>query len=124
MDNNSVQTQPRDYGVIYDSRITTAKVPPEFQTTEKKFTNRVVQFLRKQGWHVQRNGWVGVGNQFLKGFPDLVCVRDVVVFVEIKKADGTLRVEQQEWRNWVLDAGGIWELWRPQDWADVKERFK
>ena len=112
------------YGVDYDSRLTTAKVPPEFKVTEKRFTTRVVTFLRSRGWHVQRNGWIGTGNQFLKGFPDLVCVREVVLFVELKRADGTLRPPQQEWRDWVRAAGGNWELWRPQDWADIKQRVR
>jgi len=122
MFNGGVWKQEVSYGADYDSRVTAAKVPPQFKVTEKVFTTRVVTFLRKRGWHVQRNGWVGTGNQFLKGFPDLVCVREVVLFVELKRADGTLRPPQTEWRDWIRAAGGNWELWRPQDWADIKQR--
>jgi len=119
--NQWIQEGP--WGRDYDSRLTTAKVPQQFKVTEKRFTTRVVGYMRKHGWHVQRNGWVGVGNQFIQGFPDLVCVRDVVLFVELKRADGKLRPPQEMWRDWIRDAGGNWELWRPQDWDDIKLRI-
>jgi len=92
--------------------------------SEKKFANKVVNYLRKHGWHVQRNGWVGVGNQYMKGFPDLVCVRGIVLFVELKTAIGKLRPPQEEWRDWIIAANGRWELWRPQDWDAIKQRYQ
>ena len=124
MTNTNAWSQGWRVGVDYDSRFTKAKVPPEFKVAEKRFTTRVVTFLRNHGWRVQRNGWVGTGNQFLKGFPDLVCVRDVVLFVELKRADGKLRPSQEEWRDSILAAGGHWELWRPQDWEGIKQRVR
>jgi hypothetical protein len=92
--------------------------------SEKKFATKVAGYMRKHGWHVQRNGWVGVGNQFVKGYPDMVCVREKILFVELKTATGKLRSSQAEWRDWILEAGGNWELWRPQDWDEVKQKIK
>ena len=91
---------------------------------EKKWATKIVTYLRKNGWHVQRNSWVGVGNQYMKGFPDLVCVRRNVLFVELKTFFGQLKPAQEEWRDWILAAGGQWELWRPQHWDEIKQKLE
>jgi len=99
--------------------------------SEKKFGQKVAAYARSHGWHLQRNSWMGVGNQYVKGFPDIVMVRDQpttdgkkIIFVELKKAKGKLASAQAEWRDWIEAAGGEWELWRPQDWEAVKLRIK
>ena len=92
------------------------------QLSEKKFGVRVKTFLRNHGWHVQSNSWVGVGNQYMKGFPDLVCVRQKVLFIELKTATGKLKPAQQDWANWIVEAGGDWLLLRPQQWEEFKKR--
>ena len=60
----------------------------------------------------------------MKGYPDMVAVRERILFVELKTATGKLRSSQAEWRDWILEAGGNWELWRPQDWDEVKQKIK
>ena len=94
------------------------------QLSEKKFGVRVKTFLRNHGWHVQSNSWVGVGNQYMKGFPDLVCVREFVMFVELKTSTGKIREPQLDWGRWIQEAGGRWELWRPADLEYIKDTFK
>lgn len=51
-----------------------------------------------------------------KGFPDLVLVRDRVLFVELKSAAGSLTREQAEWGARLLVAGAEWMTWKPADW--------
>lgn len=52
-----------------------------------------------------------------KGFPDLVLVRDRVLFVELKSDTGRLTVEQQDWAFALSHAGVEWTLWSPTHWA-------
>lgn len=52
------------------------------------------------------------------GFPDLVLVRNRVIFVELKAAKGRLRDNQVEWMEALRDTGAWYEVWRPEDWRD------
>ncbi len=67
--------------------------------------------LTKHGW---RTAVAGDG----KGFPDLVLVRDRVLFVELKSARGQLSIEQQDWFHALGDAGAERYIWLPADWTD------
>lgn len=49
------------------------------------------------------------------GFPDLVIVGHVVLWVELKSATGTLKPEQRTWRYALENAGAAYRLWRPSD---------
>jgi hypothetical protein len=49
------------------------------------------------------------------GFPDLVLVRDRVIFAELKTQLGRLSSAQAGWRDRLLAAGAEWHLWRPDD---------
>lgn len=53
-----------------------------------------------------------------KGFPDLVLVRDRVLYRELKSARGTLSVEQQDWIYVLKLAGADIDVWHPADWVD------
>lgn len=52
------------------------------------------------------------------GWPDLVLVRDRVLYRELKSARGTLSVEQQDWLHALKLAGADVDVWRPSDWTD------
>lgn len=53
------------------------------------------------------------------GFPDLVIAgRSGVLFRECKAAGGTLRPDQQNWRDALRYSGQDWALWRPEDLRD------
>ena len=50
------------------------------------------------------------------GFPDLVLVRERVLYRELKADEGKLRREQAEWVSALAAAGCDAEVWRPEDW--------
>ena len=49
------------------------------------------------------------------GFPDMVLVKDRIIFVELKSETGRLTKEQEGWRDDIQAAGGEWYLVRPMD---------
>jgi len=58
------------------------------------------------------------------GFPDLVLVRERVIYAEIKTNRGVLSDEQKIWRDMLLAAGEEWYVWKPKDFESVKEALK
>lgn len=52
------------------------------------------------------------------GFPDLVLVRDRVLWVELKSEEGRLSVEQQDWMFALGAADQERHIWRPVHWRD------
>jgi hypothetical protein len=92
--------------------------------TETELLDVVLECAHLFGWRTAHfrpartvRGWrtpvAGDG----KGFPDLVLVRDRVLFVELKSATGRLTTEQQDWLE-VLDRVAEAHVWRPVDWTD------
>jgi hypothetical protein len=53
------------------------------------------------------------------GFPDLVLVRDRVVFAELKTERGKPTSSQNLWVGKLVRAGAEVHVWRPSDWPDV-----
>jgi len=53
------------------------------------------------------------------GFPDLVLVRDRIVFAELKSERGRLTFDQRKWLDALAAAGAETYVWRPTDWDDV-----
>lgn len=91
--------------------------------TEAQLQAAVVDMARTFGWRVAHfrpartaKGWRTAVGYDGAGFPDLVLVRDRVVFVELKGAGGRLRDEQNEWRSALERSGAEWHLWGPGDW--------
>ena len=90
--------------------------------TEDQFLTWILDRARASRWrtiHV-RPGRTGAGEWRTPvqgdgvGFPDLVIVRDRIVYAEVKSERGTLSTEQAEWRERIIFAGGEWHLWRPR----------
>lgn len=55
------------------------------------------------------------------GFPDLVLVRERVIFAEIKTEQGQPSPEQYCWLLGLKEAGQEVYLWQPSDWEEVVE---
>lgn len=96
---------------------------------EADWQKRVIKFARACGWRVAhftaaksaRGRWVTPVAADGAGFPDLVLVRDRVVFAELKRDGGRLRVEQEVWGAALEQAGAEFFVWMPRDWDEVKE---
>jgi hypothetical protein len=57
------------------------------------------------------------------GFPDLVLVGPAgVAFAELKSDTGTVSIDQKAWGNALVNAGQLWEVWRPADWHSGRVR--
>ena len=53
-----------------------------------------------------------------KGWPDLVLVRDRVLYAELKSATGRLSEDQSEWLLALEKAHVEVHVWRPEQWTD------
>lgn len=98
-------------------------MPPSQKLSERELLDVVLQTARIFGWRVAhfrpaqtKHGWrTAVGGDGA-GFPDLVLVRDRVVFVELKVGRNTLAAEQAEWARYLELAGAEFHVWTEHDW--------
>ena len=58
------------------------------------------------------------------GFPDLVCVRERVVFIELKSATGRLSDAQTAWAESIHRAGGEYYCFKPSDWDEIEQTLR
>lgn len=91
--------------------------------TEADFLRQVTDLADIYGWrwvHFRpartQHGWrTPVSGPLGAGWPDLVLVRDRVIFAELKTDTGKVRPEQAEVGAVLAGAGVEWYLWRPKD---------
>jgi hypothetical protein len=98
---------------------------PTVVMTEAELLSNVIELSSVLGWRcahfrpaVTSHGWRTAVSGDGKGFPDLVLVRDRVLFVELKSARGTLTTDQQDWLFALGVAGAERHIWRPEHWLD------
>ena len=90
--------------------------------TEKQFQTQIVMVAKANGWIVYHTY---DSRRSEPGFPDLVLVRDRVLFRELKTDTGRISQAQQEWGDVLTKAGADFAIWRPRDLkAIVKELSK
>lgn len=53
------------------------------------------------------------------GYPDRTCVRDRILFVELKREKTRPTADQVEWLDRLARAGGEVYLWRPSDLDEI-----
>lgn len=95
---------------------------------EAELQNAVIELAQLLGWRVAhfrpalnaRGEWRTPVQADGKGWPDLVLVRDRVLYRELKSARGTLSVEQQDWAKSLRKAGADYDIWRPNEWVSGK----
>jgi hypothetical protein len=86
--------------------------------SEKAWQATVVEAARACRWlcyHVHDS------RRSAAGFPDLVLVRDRVLFIELKSEAGRLSQAQAEWLAALGRAGAEVRVFRPSDWDLVQE---
>jgi len=104
-------------------------MPVRRDMSEKDLTAAVIETARIFGWRVAHFRSVPVkrGPRVVwetpvqgdgAGFPDLVLVRDCVLWVELKVGGNTLSKVQAEWARTLESAGEEFHVWTEHDWFD------
>ena len=99
---------------------------------ESSFQNTIIEYAHLKGWRVAHfrksqnidGRWftpVGADGQ---GWPDLVLVRDRLIFAEVKADRGKLTTDQQIWITMLYDIGEEVYIWRPRDWESIEKVLK
>ena len=94
--------------------------------SEADLQKNVISLARAQGWLVahfrpgmtKRGNWVTAVQGDGAGFPDLVLVKDRVIYVELKKELGKLTDVQDIWMSRLNHAGADTYVWRPSHWMN------
>jgi len=100
--------------------------------SEESFQGAVIELARLGGWEVahfhdsrrQVAPDKFVGDTDAAGFPDLVLVRDRVLFVELKTERGRLTLRQRAWLDALARASAEVRLWRPSNWPEIVDTLK
>lgn len=87
------------------------------EMSEMVLQRAVMDLARRLGWlaaHVRDSR-----GQDVVGLPDLILVRSpIVLFVELKRADGVVSDAQREWLTALWRCPGVQaHIWRPKDWS-------
>ena len=85
--------------------------------TERDFQQVVIEAARLAGWLVYHTH---DSRRSEPGFPDLVLVRDRVVYAEIKTEKAKPTAEQLHWLEALTAAGSECYIWRPDDWPEIE----
>ena len=88
--------------------------------TERQFQAWVIDVAKAHGWKVYHTY---DSRRSEPGFPDLVLVRDRVLFRELKTDIGRISPAQKEWGDALTQAGADFEIWRPQDKKTIIEEL-
>lgn len=88
------------------------------ETSEKKFQAAVIAFAESRGWKCYHTH---DSRRSAKGFPDLVMVRDKLIFAELKVKGGKLTQEQRDWLSCLCQAGQLAYAWNPSHWPEIEK---
>lgn len=80
--------------------------------TEQQFQNKVLKIAKQTGWTAYHTY---DSRRSQPGFPDLVLVKDRVLFRELKTDTGKLSEAQKIWERTLLKANADFKVWRPKD---------
>lgn len=106
-----------------------AIVAPKPSVSEAAFQRAVIDYAERAGFLVahfhdsrrQISPGRFVGDRSAAGFPDLVMVRERVVYAELKTESGRVSRAQLRWIEALTTAGEEAYLWRPSAWSDIEQ---
>jgi hypothetical protein len=84
--------------------------------SETELQTAIVQAAEMGGWLVYHTH---NSQHSAEGFPDLVLVREVVIFAELKREGQKPTPAQQQWLARLVVAGVMAFVWRPSDLDQV-----
>ena len=87
--------------------------------SEAQWQARVVDYARWARWRVYHVGDSRTVTD--RGFPDLVLIRERVIFAELKTDTGRVTAEQADYLDALRSAGALAAVWRPKDWDEVQK---
>ena len=89
--------------------------------TEKKFMSQIIRIAKAYGWICYHTF---DSRRSEPGFPDLVLVRETVLFRELKTDDGKLTPEQKAWGDKLRNAGANYAVWRPSMAQEITKEIQ
>lgn len=89
--------------------------------TEAEFQQQIIDTARLLGWKAYHTF---DSRRSEPGFPDLVLVRDRIVYLEVKSETGRVSAEQGEWLAAINAAGGSALVVRPSQWDEIVASLK
>jgi hypothetical protein len=93
--------------------VSRAVTHPALDLSEKEWQQQLVALARTLGW--DRVYHTHDSRRSAGGFPDLVLVRDRVIFAELKRETTKQSMEQEGWLDALAKAGSEVYVWRPSD---------
>lgn len=84
--------------------------------SEAEFQRQVTELARLRGWAYYHTV---DSKRSHKGFPDLVLVKNRIIYAELKTRLGRVKEEQRSWLDMLQRAGAEVYLWRPIDLPDI-----
>lgn len=98
---------------------------------ESEFQQTVIEMAQVLGWRVVHfrparttTGWRTPVEGDGAGWPDLILVRDRIVFLELKTATGKVTAEQAAWIAAINAAGGMALAVRPKDMPEIERALR
>jgi hypothetical protein len=93
---------------------------------EADWQTLVIAWAVAGGWFVAHFTRALVGGRYMTpvradgaGFPDLVLVRERIIYAELKTDTGHVHTTQKMWGCRLKMAGGDHRIWRPRDHAAI-----
>lgn len=99
---------------------------PDLRPLERAAQETIIDLAHTLGWRVAHfrpartdKGWRTAVSAEGVGFPDLVLVRDRVIFAEVKREGESPRATQVEWLNALSKAGAEVYVWTLADYEEI-----